>query len=171
MKFIFFLLFPSFCFSQANQNKITFLDDKVEIVVPTDLAKMTREVLALKYPGRKEPTLALSDENGEINLIGEYTQQQVTNSQIKAYTNFTMVSLKKNHPDLKVINTGIKTVNGKQIGFFKFISKAIDQNIFNYYFITIVDGKALVFTFNCIDRLRSTWEKNADGIVASLKVR
>ena len=74
-------------------------------------------------------------------------------------------------PELKVLNGGVKVINGKKVGYFKFITQAIDQKIFNYYFFTIVDGKILLFSFNCIETLRVNWEKSADEIVNSLKTK
>ena len=70
-----------------------------------------------------------------------------------------------------IIDSGIKSINKKKVAFFKFITKAIDQNIFNYYFFTILEGKVLMFTFNCIEKLRSRWEKSADEIVLSLNIK
>jgi hypothetical protein len=34
-----------------------------------------------------------------------------------------------------------------------------------------VEGKVVLFTFNCIEKLRHSWEGTADQIVASLKVK
>jgi hypothetical protein len=55
--------------------------------------------------------------------------------------------------------------------FIKFSSQASDQNIFNFFFFTVVNGKILIFTFNCIERLQKPWEKAADEILDSIKVK
>lgn len=59
----------------------------------------------------------------------------------------------------------------KKIGYFKFITEAVDQKVFNYYFFTMLDGKILFFTFNCIKELQKKWETTADAIVASLIIK
>jgi len=123
-----------------------------------------------KYHNNPKPTVALSDVNGEVNLLVNYTPQPAAESQMGDFKDFQIAQLKKTHPDLKVLEDGIKTINGKKVGFFKFLSQASDQKVFNYYFFTVLDGKILLFTFNCIESIQKTWEKTADEMVASLKV-
>ncbi len=69
---------------------------------------------------------------------------------------------------MTVLDEGVKTMNGKKIGYFKFLTQAVDQKVFNYYFFTVVDGKVLLFSFNCIEKLQKKWEPTADKIVSSL---
>ena len=170
-KIITLLLFPVFSFTQTKPAKVSFLDDKVEVLVPSELTKMGDQVWTLKYHDLPKPVLALSDENGEINLLGDLTKQPATEAQLASYKDFRKANLKKSHPEAKVLEDSIKTINGKKVGYIKFISTASDQNIFNYYFFTIENGKILFFTFNCIENKRSTWEKAADEMVASLKIK
>jgi hypothetical protein len=170
-KIIALLLFPIFAFTQTKPAKVSFLDDKVEILVPSELTKMSDQVWTLKYRDMPRPVLALSDENGEVNLLGDLTKQPATEAQLASYKDFRKANLKKSHPEARLLGDSIKTVNGKKVGYIKFISAASDQNIFNYYFFTIENGQILFFTFNCIEKMQSSWEKAADEIVASLKVK
>jgi hypothetical protein len=97
------------------------------------------------------------------------TQQTAEESQIMAYKDFRISNLKKTRTDIQILGDGIKNVYGKNIGFIKFSSQASDQNIFNFYFFMVVNGKILQFTFNCIDKLQKPWEKAADEILDSVK--
>jgi hypothetical protein len=171
MKLILFLLFPMCSFSQITLEKISFLDNKIEILAPKKLSKMTDEMWTLKYHKKERPILVLTDENGEVNLIADMTQQPAAENQIASFKDFQIVQLKKSRPDIKVSAEGVKTINGKKVGYFKFISQAIDQKVFNYYFFTVYEGKILLFTFNCIEKLQGVWEKSAEEIVASLKIK
>jgi len=98
------------------------------------------------------------------------TGQAATEEQLDAFKDFQIDHFKKSLPDIKMLDNGIKMINERKIGFFKFLSRAGGHKVFNYYFFTIVDGKVLLFTFNCIKELRSSWEKSADDMVASLRV-
>ncbi len=172
MKFIALLFLPIFTFGQIKlDKKISLLDNKVEILAPKELSKMSDEMWTLKYHTLPRPELVLTDENGEINLLVDLTQQPAAENQIAAYKDFRISNLKKNRTDIKILSDGIKTVDGKKIGFIKFSSEASDQNIFNFYFFTVVNGKILLFTFNCIEALQKTWEKTADEILDSLKIK
>ena len=172
MKLIALLFFPIFSFGQIKlDQKIFLLDNKVEVSAPKTLSKMSDEIWAFKYQKRARPILVLSDENAEVNLIADLTKQPGTESQMASFIDLQIAQLKKGRKDLEFIDDGVKSLNGKKIGYFKFLSQAIDQKIFNYYFFTIVDGKILLFTFNCIEKLKTYWEKTADDIVASLKTK
>lgn len=171
MKLLILVLLPVFVFSQPGLEKITLLNNKVELLVPKELKKMPNEMIASKYPKDKQPLLLLNDAKGKVNLIAYNTQQLVSEDQMTAYKNFQMESLQKNHPEMHLIGNGMKIVNGKKVGFLKFISKSKDLRVFNYYFLVSVDNKALMFTFNCLETLRSKWEKTANSMLASLKVK
>jgi len=172
MKFVALLFLPIFSFGQIKPDRtISLLDHKVEILAPKELSKMSAEMWTLKYHNLPRPELVLTDENGEINLLIDLTQQPAAESQIAAYKDFRVDNLKKTRKDVKILGEGIKKVNGKNIGFIKFTSQASDQPIFNYYFFTVVDGKILLFTFNCIEKLQMTWEKVADKMLDAIKIK
>jgi hypothetical protein len=171
MKLILLFIFSIFTTAQTtNEKKIYLLNKKVELVTPAHLVEMSNQMYKLKYENRPRPAVALSDKNGEVSLIGRITHQRASDSQIGAYKDFQIAELKKVYPDLQLIEGGLKTVRGKKVGYFKFLSRAVDQKIFNYYFFTIVDGEVVLFNFNCIERLRASWEKKSEQIVSSLIV-
>ena len=170
MKFLLLLLLPLAGFPQVKLEKISLLDNKVEILAPKKLSPMSNEQWAIKYGATKRPFLALSDENLEVNLLADLVGKGADDSQMVAYKDFRMQHLAKSRTDVKFLENGLKTVNGKKVGYFKFSSNSTDRKIFNYYFFITADGNMLFFTFNCPDDLRKSWEKTADEMVESLKV-
>lgn len=158
-------------FSQGKLKSISLFDGRIELMVPKKMAEMSDEMWALKYRSRERPAMVLTDDDGEVNLLATGTRQTATEEQMIAFVDFQMEQLKKQRPDLDMLDHGLRTVAGKNVGFIKFLSTAADQKVFNYYFFIIVDGTVVLFTFNCIDRLRDRWEDTADQIVASLKVK
>jgi len=171
------LFFPLLIFlpyigrAQTGLNKITLLDGKVQFSAPKELSPITDEAWKVKYYDMPKPTLALSDETGEVNLIVDLTKQPATEDQLDSYRDFRVEKLKKTIPDIKILSDSVKSVNGRKIGYIKFISQASDQNIFNYYFFTVANGKILFFTFNCIETLQKPWESEADKIIESLRIK
>lgn len=171
MKFLFFLLIPIFSFGQTKLDTVSILNGNVKILAPIELSPMTEVMWKAKYITRPRPTMVLSDQNGEVNLIADLTQQPAEENQIAAFKDFQIRQLKYRRPDMNLLSEGVKTINGKQVGFFKFVTQAVDQKVFNYYFFCIMEGKILLFTFNCIEKLQKNWEATADNIVASLTVK
>ena len=172
MKLLALILIPVCSFGQIKlEQKVSLANNKVEILVPKNLANMSEEMWALKYQKRARPVLVLTDADGEVNLVADLTPQPAAENQMAAFKDFQMAQLKKSRPDLVFLGDGVKTVNGKKVGYFKFLSQAIDQKVFNYYFFTVVDGKVLLFSFNCIEKLKAAWEKTAEEMVESLKAK
>jgi hypothetical protein len=171
MKFLALLLVPIFSFGQSKLDTVSILNGKVNILAPKELSSMTDEMWTAKYQQRTRPIMVLSDEDGEVNLIADMTQQSAAESQIASFKDYQIQQLKSKRPDLNLLSDGVKTVNGKKVGYFKFVTQAVDQKVFNYYFFTIVNGKILLFTFNCIEKLQKKWESTADNIVVSLLIK
>lgn len=172
MKFIALLLLPVFCTAQIKADKtISLFNNKVELKAPKELAEMTASMWTLKYHDLPRPEMVLTDENGEVNLLAELTKQPIADSQVVLYKDFRVSNLKKTRKDVSILGEGMKKVNGKNIGFIKFTSQASDQKIFNYYFFTTVNGKIMLLTFNCIEKLQPDWEKVADQMLNSIKIK
>lgn len=171
MRFLLVILFPLVGFSQAKLDSISILNGKVTLRSPKELTSMSDEMWALKYRNRPRPVLALGDDEAEVNLIGDMTEMAAKESQMKAFKDFQIEDFKKKRGDVNLLGDGVKIINGKNVGYIKFVSQAIDQKVFNYFFFIIVDGKIMMFNFNCIERLQKKWEASADNIVASLRVK
>lgn len=169
--FLIILIASSCVNAQIKLEKKSFLDNKIELSVPVDFKSMSAEILAVKYPNRNQkPDLVLTDADAEVNVVISLIPQPIKPEQIGAFKDFQISSLKKIHPDAKWMAEGVKIINGKNIGYFKFISQAVDQPVFNYYFFTDLDGKVLLLSFNCTEKLLPKWEDTAELIVSSLKV-
>ena len=165
------LLAPMIAPAQNGFDTVSLADDKVRLLVPKEWAPMSDQLWATKYPGRTMPMLALTDELGEVDLIADLTRQPATEDQIADFKAFQLQQLKTSRPDMEFLSEGIKNVHGRQVGYFKFLTRAVDQKVFNYYFFTVVDGRIMLFTFNCIKSLKRAWEPSADQIMTSLVVK
>ena len=171
MKFftILFLL-PIVLFSQTKMDKISFLNNKIEIVVPSDLMKMSDDMWKKKNNTTPKPLLVLVDASGEVNLQASIVPRIIKETQVMDFKQFQLNNFKENRPDVKVLSEGFKIVDNRKVGYIKFKSKVVDQNIFNYYFFVLDTDKMIFFSFNCVERVQSTWEDTADNIVNSLKI-
>jgi hypothetical protein len=166
------LFLTLFCEAQIKLETRSLLNNKVEILAPDYFKPMTADMMALKYPNTaQQPDLLLTDENAEVNLLITLTKQPIQASQMGQYKDFMIGSLKKTHPDAQFMDSGVKIINGKSVGYFKMMSNAIDQKVFVYYFFTNLDGKLLVCTFNCTEALLPKWKDTADAMMASLKIK
>jgi len=167
----FLLLFPFIGLAQGYPKKITALENKVELMVPNELNPMPDRVWQLKFPNQLKAPLALSNDIGAVSLIATPTKEVVQENQMAAITNSRFELMREIWPSAQFLDHGVLTVNGRKIGYLKFIHDAMDIKVFNYYFLVPIEGRVVLFSFACIQPLQKTWEPAAEQIVHSLKIR
>ena len=147
------------------------LNDKVELKIPKDFQIMSEEMMALKYPSERRPTLIYTDESGGINVALNLTANKANQDMIPAYHNNFMNAFKNLYPSADWKDNGIKEINGKQLGYLEFVTPAIDTEIYNLMFFTDMDGQLLLCTFNCTVKSMDDWTPVAHEIMNSLKTK
>ena len=125
----------------------------------------------IKYPNpRRKPSLILTNDDARVNLIVDFMQQyELPDKAIAEFKDKQMAALTSRYADAKVLDSGVKEINGKKFGYFRIMTKAIDEQIYNYFLFTNLEGKVLLMSFNCTKSLMPEWEKTADQMIASIK--
>lgn len=149
----------------------SLLNDKVELKIPKDFEIMSEEMMKLKYPSENRPTLVYSNESGGINVALSLTENKATPKLIAAYKDNFVKAFKNVYPSAEWKDSGVKTINGKEVGYVELITPALDTEIYNLMFFTDMDGKLLFCTFNCIKESLDEWSPTAKEIMNSLKTK
>lgn len=149
----------------------SLLDGKVEIKIPKDFEIMSEEFLKIKYPNQRSPKLVYTNENGDINVAVNLTENKAVEEQITEYQDVFVKTFKNLYPSADWIDNGIKDINGKKIGYLEIITPAIDTDIYNLMFFTDMDGKLLLCTFNCTKKSIKEWKPIAKEIMNSLIIK
>jgi hypothetical protein len=157
--------------SKIELEKRLLLDDKVEILLPTDFEPMSEELLKLKYPFERRPTLVYTDETGGINVAFNHTPSKLTQPEIELFRKEFVKMLSNAHPSAKWKNTGVEEINGRKVGFLELITPAIDTDIYNLMFFTDLEGRMLLCTFNCVVKKHKIWLEPAKQMMNSLVIR
>jgi hypothetical protein len=149
----------------------TILNEKVEILLPKDFEIMTEDMLNIKYPSSRRPTLVYTDETGGINVAFNHTTSNASPQQIDAYKDNLVATFKNAYPSAEWKGTGMKVINGKNVGYVELITPAIDTKIYNLIFFTDLDDRLLLCTFNCVEKKQKDWKESAQQIMNSLKIK
>jgi hypothetical protein len=164
------ILIVAFTVSNELETRL-LLNDKVELKVPKDFGIMSEEMMEIKYPSERRPTLVYTNESGEINVALNLTQNQASQGMIQAYSDNFIQMFKNTYPSAEWKDSGVKVINGKKVGFLEIVTPAIDTQIYNLLFFTDVDGRLLICTFNCTKNNIEEWEPTAKEIMGSLKIK
>ena len=149
----------------------SLLGDRVELKIPKEFNLMSEELMKLKYPSNKRPTIVFSDETGGINVALNLTENNASQELIEPYVENFVKTFKGIYPSAEWKDSGITEINGQKVGYLKLITPAIDTKIYNVMFFTDLDGKLLLSTFNCTEKSISEWEETADEIMNSLTIK
>jgi hypothetical protein len=148
-----------------------FFNDKVELKIPKEFEIMSEELMKIKYPSDRRPTLVYSNESGGINVAINLTQNKASQEMIPDYKDNLVKTFKNSYPSAQWKENGLKTVNGKIVGYLELVTPAIDTEIYNLIFFTDLDGKLLLCAFNCTKKSIDEWSPTAKEIMNSLKIK
>ena len=158
--------------SIAGQDSIvtkTYLNKKVEISVPSSWTELDGKEITERFPNPNlRPSVFLSDKEGLTSLKIIEMPQDVADNEVGQYKRFHMSQMKK-EANIEWLGDGLRKINNKNVGFFKVVYT--ERNTFAYFFFTSLNGKLLLFTFNCVDKLWPSMEDQTEKIVSSLKVQ
>ena len=167
---LFLLLSTAFTWTIELEKK-SLLNDQVELKVPKDFGIMSEELMKLKYPSERRPTLVYSNASGSINLALNHTQSEASQQLLPEFKDYFVQVFTNLYPSAERKGSGLKTINGKEVGYVEFISPAIDTEIYNLIFFTDLDGRLLLCTFNCTINNLEEWEPIGKEIFNSLKIK
>ena len=151
--------------------KKTILGDRVEALIPADFEVMSEELMRVKYPSERRPTLVYTDKSAGVNVAFNHTSSRATQAQLEAYKNNFVATFKNMYPSAEWLGSGVKEINGRKVGYLELVTPAADQKVYNLMFFTDLDGRLLLATFNCIDRKRKDWHEPAQQIMHSLNIK
>ena len=159
-------------YSQVQNLEVTSLfNDKVTLKIPKGFTVMSQEMLKVKYPSDRRPSIVFTNPSGTINIAINKTSNPASPNQIAAIEENYVQTFKSFYPSAKWIDNGVLTVDDKQIGFIELITPAVDTEIYNLMFFTDLNGQLLLGTFNCTEPNMENWSSTAKVIMNSLKIK
>ncbi len=161
----------SWTISTLELEKRKILNDKIEILIPREFEEMSEDMMKLKYPSERRPTLIYTDKTGGINVAFNYTTNRASQQQMDSFKESFVSTFKNLYPSAEWKGTGVKEINGRKVGYLELINPAIDTKIYNLMFFTDLDGRLLLCTFNCVDEKQKEWAESANQIMNSLTLK
>lgn len=164
-----FVIATAFAMTIELETK-SLLDNKIELKIPKAFRIMPEEMIKIKYPSERRPTLVYSNESGGINVALNLTVHEANQDNISTYKDNFVTTFKSMYPTSEWIGNGVNEINGRQVGYLELITPAFDAKIYNLIFFTHLDGKLLMCTFNCTKKDMTEWAPVAREIMNSLNI-
>lgn len=154
--------------SVIQLDEYKFDNDNFSLKVPVDFVAMDEDMIKKKYPNDNPPKYVLSNNETTINLAVSATDTVIKNSEIKSYIKAMEEQLSS---VADVVDTRFFERSGHEVGEIKFISKAVDTDIYNHMIVFSYNDYLKIISFNCTKELRASWQKAGDDIINSLNFK
>ena len=150
--------------------EMSFYEDQIRMCMPATFDVMEPELMDIKYPSSRRPDYIYTSESTSINVTLKIMEQQVKEEELEDFTEAMRNILQKTQPTTKMLDIGMSEVNDVQIGYFDFISPALDNKIYNLMFLFIVGENVTMGSVNCLKKEMDIWKPIAYGMMESIYV-
>lgn len=150
--------------------QIGFYENQIQMFMPVAFEEMESELMNIKYPSSRRPDYIYTSDSTSINVTMKRMEQQLKEEELEDFTEAMMNIVQKFQPGAEMFDIGMKEVNGLQIGYFDFISKALDNKIYNLMFLFIVDGHVATGSVNCLKKEMDIWQPIAYGMLELISI-
>ncbi|MEK5039332.1 hypothetical protein [Sporosarcina sp. FSL K6-3457] len=150
--------------------EISLYENKIRMCIPATFEVMEPELMDIKYPSSRRPEYIYTSESTSINVTMKIMEQQIKAEELEEFTQTMMTMLHKLQPSADMLDIGIKEVNGVQIGYFDFITPALDDKIYNLMFLFMVGENVTMGSINCLKKEMNIWKPIAYGMLESVSI-
>lgn len=154
--------------SNNSYKEVTACGGLLSLSIPREFTVMTPEMINVKYPrSNSRPKEVFTNEAHNVNIGLTLTTEPITPEKLPSFESTLVSQLRAGK--VEGLRSNIEKINGQDFIILEFSNKAIDTKVYNLMFITDVDGRILIGTFNCVSRLLDEWKPKGMEIISSLR--
>jgi hypothetical protein len=146
------------------------LDGKVTMLIPKEFEVMSEEMLKVKYPSERRPTLVYTNEPGSVNIALNHTQNKVLGSQLPQAHKSVETTFKNLYPSATWFRSELSTINDRDFFLLDLRTPGIDTPIRNIIVGTSCQGRLLLVTCNMTEKLEAEWLPVCNKAIQSIRV-
>jgi len=151
--------------------KLNLIDNKITVDLPSSFELMTEKMLEAKYPSNNRPTLVYTNKDGTINFAFNHTNNSIPADKLPEVLPVFVQQFNSSYPQIEWIKKNVGKVNKKDFIKLEFITPAMDSKIYNIMYVTVLEGRLLMSSFNCLESQMKDWSKDAKKSLNSIKIK
>jgi len=162
---------PQRRFSAFSSNLVVrTIFNEIEVLFPKTFKLMDDEMIALKYRSKQGTTfMAYTDEDAIVNIAFEHTLNKAMLKDLPAIKQ--VLDGQFNRPQIDFQKSEIRKINSRDFIILEMITPAMDMNVYNLMFITSLEDRMMMGTFNCtVDKVQQ-WKPTAYQILNSITIK
>jgi hypothetical protein len=154
----------------ANLETRRVLDGKVTLLLPVAFEVMGNDMLSIKYPAERRPTLVFTNPDGSVNVALNHTQNRAGPDDIPALLDAVTGMFRNLYPSARWYRSEVVQIGGRRFFLLDLRTPAIDTEIRNLMVGTSLDGRLLFITFNVTRELEAAWLAIGEAIIRSIRI-
>ncbi len=167
---VLFLAATSSVALEPDLSERALLDGHLTLQVPAAFSQMSKEMMSIKYPAERRPTIVLTNPEGSVNVAVNHTKTALQPHQV-GEAHAALEKLFRNmYPSAKWYQSEVTSINGRDFFVLDVRTPAMDTEIRNIIGGTTLDSRFLIVTFNCTRELESAWVDIGRRILESASV-
>lgn len=139
----------------------------ITVVLPDNFTDMPPDMLSKKYPSEQRPQIVKTNQNGTVNFTFSIIDNDSKEEDLSGILTGFIMTIRGLFPGTMFLERGIDEALLKY-HWMEFRSCAVNGDIFNLYFLTVISDKLLMGTFNCPMREWPDWKPYLKKIVSSV---
>lgn len=148
----------------------SFLDGKVEMLVPAEFEPMGDEMMQIKYPMERRPTEVVTNEAGSFNVAFNHTANAMTQQQLAEAHDAIDKMFHNLYPSATWYRSELTTIHGRKAVVMELLTPAIDTRVHNIIVFTTVDDRMLLVSVNLTEELKDEYLSIARKMVESIHI-
>ena len=158
----------------AAQEPVRIADGRISFVPPEGFKPMAREDILVKF-GRKgaagAPEIVYSNEGQSVSIAVGFRGQNLSPAQLPEIKRVMEADFERNLPGLEWRAREIVELNGVRWVHFGMKAAAVDTQVVNDIYVTVFDGRLLLFNFNSTLALYDPHKESLEKSARSITIR
>ena len=166
----------------AQQKMVkTKVTDNITLMLPEDFYAMSPDDIAQRYPSVRKPIGAYTNSSRMVDFSVNESATRWREQDTPMAKDFFKASLLNLYDEVEMIQEGVRTINKRNYIYFEFdstiegdkysLDKKNPVRTYTYIQYLIMNGKTLVFSFNCPYKFKDKWKEAAGEVMESIKVK
>lgn len=156
--------------SFSEMKRVSFLNEKLSLLIPDDFSQMGNYEIQRKYPGANRPNVVWANSDGDVSVNFSNTNQLISPDELDNYADQVVQGVKASLSSGNWIGYDTFKINNQKISILEFTSQAMDGQIYNLLCLTSVNGSLVIYSFNCMNKDKEEWQFKGRQIVESIKL-
>lgn len=146
------------------------LNGRVTLLAPGNFTPLPENLLKSKYPSEWRPSEVLSNESGSVNLAFNHASGEIPDD-VDVLREGLSEPFHKIYAEAEWLRDEVVEVNGRKFVQFEMITRSLDGDIHNILYMTPLDGRLLLISFNTTMDEAPRWLEIGRRMLQSIKIR